>query len=791
MKTQYTFYFLLVLLLIVSGFTHAQKYTLNGYVKDKSNGEVLIGANIYIKDAYTGTSSNAYGFYSITLPEGDYEMVYDYIGYETALKEITLNTDISLNVELELTTEQIEEVMVSSERKDQNIVSNQMSNIKLQSKTIEKIPVLMGEVDMIKSLQLLPGVKSTGEASSGMSIRGGARDQNLMLLDEATVYNASHLGGIFSVFNNDAIKNVELYKGNIPAQYGGRLSSLIDIRMKDGDMKKFSGRGGIGLISSRLTLEAPIVKDKGSFIVSGRRTYLDAIISAARKITGNEKIIEFPLHFYDLNAKANYTINQDNRVFLSGYFGRDVFAFSTNPQNNAGFNWGNYTGTIRWNHIFNRKLFSNYTFLVSNYDYLFDNKLSIGREEKEFSFEYDALVKDYALKADFGYYLNDHNTLTFGISSIYHDFKVGEVKGKQDTVPFNFKLPTIEGIESAVYLSNKQKFGNKLTLTYGLRYSMFQNIGEATVNKVDDDYNVTGTIRYDKGEIYHTTHGAEPRLGITYVISGNQSVKASYMITRQYLLIASNSRTGNPLDVWICVNPNIKPQIGYQYSGGYFRNFLDNNIETSFELYYRDLRNQVVFKEFAQPQFNPDLEEELRFGKGRAYGMELLVKKPSGKLNGWISYTWSRSERNIKDIQQKGWYLSPYDSPHDFTIVAIYEASKRIDISGNWVFRTGRPLTAPSLRYEYGNLILPWYAGRNEDRMPDYHRLDLGLTIRNKEKPGRKWEGEWVFSVYNAYARKNADAIYFDDTDENPLKTAAYRTTYFSIFPAVTYNFRF
>ncbi|MGM0532493.1 MAG: TonB-dependent receptor plug domain-containing protein, partial [Bacteroidota bacterium] len=542
---------------------------------------------------------------------------------------------------------------------------------------------------------------------------------------------------------------------------------------------------------SRLTLEGPIVKNKGSFIVSGRRTYMDGVIDLAGDILGNEQINEFPFHFYDLNAKANYRFDDKNRLYLSGYFGRDVFSYSLGTENNSNFDWGNYTGTVRWNHIFNKKLFSNFTIMASNYDYLLNNRLSVGREKRTYAFEYGAFVKDFSAKMDFTYYINKDNTMRFGLKSTYHDFNVGEISGRQDTLDFEFKLPDIQSIESAIYLSNQQKITGDLTIDYGLRYSIFQNIGKATVNVVDEHYNVVDEREYDKGEIYNTYKGLEPRIGLNYVLSDNQSVKASYSRTRQYLLIASNSNTGSPLDVWISSNPNIEPLIGDQYSMGYFRNFLNDKIETSVEVYYKDMQNLVAFKEFAQPQFNPDMEEELRFGKGKAYGLELMLRKPKGRFSGWISYSLSRSLKKIYDIQEKDWYPSPYDRPNDLTLVAMYDISERISLSANWTFKTGRPLNAPAARYEYGNLILPYYPGRNKDRMPDYHRLDLGLTIKGKPDPDKIFEGEWVFSIYNAYARKNADALYFTQDNENFYETNAMRTSYFTIFPSVTYNFKF
>lgn len=775
---------------LLSDLLYSQDVTISGHVQDKNDGESLIGVNIFSEGTSKGTTTNSYGFYSLTLPEGRHTVVFSYVGYQSEAFEINLYRDTTLNVELMSQSEEIEEVVVSAGKENENIQSTDMGMERIDSRIVEKLPSLMGEADMIKTLQLTPGVKSLGGMSTGMSIRGGGRDQNLLLLDEAPVYSAEHLSGLFSVFNNDAVKNVELYKANIPSRYGGRLSSLIDIRMKDGNSKKFTGTGGIGLISSRLTLEGPIVKDKASFIVSGRRTYTDLVVDLFKDINKDEEIQDFPLYFYDLNMKANYRLDNKNRIYASGYFGRDRFSYEINKDNRSDFDWGNYTTTLRWNHIFNQKLFSNVTLLTSKYDYLLENHFNAGEESSAYSFEYEAFVKDYSLKMDLGYYLNDLNTIRFGFQSTFHDFNLGSVNGTSGGQEFEANLPKTQSIESAIYLSNEQEIGQKLSLDYGLRYSLFQNIGRATVNLVDDDYNVIGEERYDKGEIYQTYQNFEPRFATTYNISDSRSLKASYSRTSQYIFIASNSRRGNPLDVWMSANPNIKPQTGNQYSTGYYHNFLDNRIETSFNVYYKTIQNQVAFKAFAEPQFNPDIEEDLRFGKGRAYGAELMIKKPKGMLSGWISYSYSTSELKIEDIQQKGWYPSPFDRPHDLTIVAMYDISSRIRIAANWTYKTGRPLNAPASRYEYGGVVVPFYAGRNQDRMPDYHKLDLNLTIKGKNKPSKLVEGEWVISVNNAYARKNADALFFQQ-EESSYETQAKKVSYYTIFPSIAYNFKF
>ena len=779
--------FLIITVLILTN-TVAQRYTISGYVKDKNNGESLIGANIFIKESSVGTVTNTYGFYSLSINPSDYTLVYSYLGYKSRETTISLDRDITLNVELEAAPDSIDEVIIIAERRDDNIRSTKISNVKISSKVINRIPVIMGETDVIKALTLLPGVISAGEVSSSLSIRGGARDQNLLLLDEAIVYNASHLGGFFSVFNNDAIKNVELYKGNIPAQYGGRLSALIDVRMKDGNNKRFAANGGIGLLSSRLTIESPIVKDKGSLMISGRRTYYDLLMKIMHEIA--DTIPELPVHFYDLNLKGNYTLNHKHRLYLSGYLGRDVADLSLGNDVSSAFNWGNYTATFRWNYIINKKLFSNLTLLASNYDYEIYNKLKLGREKKEYMFRWSSYLKDYSAKLDFGFYINPDNTLKFGLISTYHDFNVGRVNGKNDTITWQYKIPPIYCIENAIYVSNEQKISDKINISYGMRFSSLHNIGKAT-SFVYEDYTVVDTNYYKWGEIYNTYGGIEPRLGLAYILSLKHSVKIGYTRTRQYLQIASNSTSGTPLDIWIPSSPNVKPQIADQYSIGYFRNMKENTLKASLELYYKNMQNQVDFKEFAEPHLNPEIEGELRFGKGRAYGMELMVEKAEGKLTGWISYTLSHSERKTKDIQEKGWYTSPYDIPHDISVVLTYKLTSRVIFSANWVYQSGRPLNAPVARWEYGNLVLPYYPGRYTDRMPAYHRFDLGLEIKGKQKPGKRFESSLSFSIYNLYNRKNANAIYFVQDDEDLTRTKAMRLSMFRFMPSVTYNFKF
>lgn len=767
----------------------AQKVTLNGYVKDLENGELLIGASISVKGTTTGAITNPYGYYSLSLKPGPYTFVFSYVGFADIEKKMDLTSDQTLTIELASSAEMLNEVVVSSEKKNNNIVSSKMGLEKLDSKTINKIPVLFGEADVIKTLKLLPGVVSTGELSSNISIRGGGRDQNMLLLDEATVYNNSHLLGMFSVFNNDAIKNVQLYKGIIPAQYGGRLASLIDVRMKEGNTKKFTGVGSIGLLTSRLTVESPIVKDRGAILISGRRTYIDLFTRAMHKMAPEQVANEIPFYFYDLNAKANYILNDNNRLYLSGYFGRDVFNSSIGDDASMKTDWGNYTGTLRWNHIVNRKLFVNTSFIVSKYDYSLNSKLTLRNEDEEVHIEssWVAWLKDYSLKSDFGYFLNPKNTIKFGVAGTYHDFNVGDVSYTADTSHFEFNIPKYYCYEWSAYLSNEQSF-EKFTLEYGLRASLFQNVGKAKYYTLEN-YEVTDTLTASSGKVYNHYWGFEPRFSVSFIINSSNSIKFGYARTNQYIQVASNSESGTPLDTWIPSGKNIKPQISDQISLGYFMNVPDKSLETSVEIYYKTMQNQIEFKEFAQTYLNEFIEEELRFGEGRAYGIELMVKKASGKLNGWISYTYSKSERKTVGFQEKGWYLSPYDITHNLSVVGNYEITGRLSLSANFVLTSGKPFTAPQGRFEIDNKPYIEYAKKNSSRYPLYHRLDLGLEWKNK--PHKRYNSSWTLSVYNVYNHKNATIIYFKNVEDQQYKTAAYRISLLPIIPTISYNFNF
>jgi len=783
MSKAYIFLPLLFLLYSLSGFSNTidpadKTLTISGSVKDEQNGEALIGATLFVKELKTGTVANAYGFYSLSIHPGKYTLVFSFVGYATQEKVIDLQSNITLNIMLSTKGEMLKEAVVMGERVNDNLKSPEMSVVKMDAKMIKQIPAFMGEVDIIKAIQLLPGVTSTSEGGSGFSVRGGSPDQNLIQLDEATVYNASHLMGFFSVFNNDAIKDVKLYKGDLPPFAGGRIASLLDVRMKDGNVKKYQVNGGIGTISSRLTVEGPLQKDKSSFMISARRTYADIFLA----FSNNEGLRSSKLYFYDLNAKVNYTFNDNNRLFLSGYLGRDVFK-------NKAFElgWGNNTATVRWNHLFSKKLFSNFSFVNSKFDY----GLGVPPGQAQ-SFEWKSRLTDYALKADFGYYPNPENTLRFGISSTVHHFEPGLANGLGDSSIFNqYELPHQTALEHAVYLGNEQNVGANLTIKYGLRFSAFQNIGRGVLYNYNDQYESLDSTVFPRGEIYNTYTGLEPRLGFTYSLNEISSIKGSYSRTKQYMHLASNSTAGTPLDIWIPSSPNVKPQIADQASLGYFRNFLKGTLETSVEVYYKKNHHALDFKDHAELLLNPKLEGELRFGTAESYGLEFFVKLAQKKFSGWISYTLSRSFRHIAEINNGNLYPSNYDKPHNISVVVNYNVSERISLGANWVFASGAPVTFPTGRAEVGNIIIPIYSDRNAYRMPAYHRLDLSITLSPKEKPGRKWYGEWNFSVYNAYGRKNAWVINFQQDANDPNITYAEKTYLFSVIPAISYNFKF
>jgi TonB dependent receptor/CarboxypepD_reg-like domain/TonB-dependent Receptor Plug Domain len=761
----------------VAGFS--QNYTISGTLKDAENGEDLIGATVSVKEQPSiGTAANTYGFYSLTLPKGNYTIVFQYIGYEPLEVPIVLDANQKMDKKLGNVAEKIAEVVIKAEAADRNVAKTEIGVTQLTPKDIETVPVIFGEKDILKTLQLTPGVKTAGEGNAGFYVRGGATDQNLILLDEAPVYNASHLLGFFSVFNSDALKNVTLYKGGIPAEFGGRASSVLDVQMREGNNQSYQVEGGIGAIASRVTFQGPIVKDKGSFIVSGRRTYVDLFT----KLSTDKNIKDAVLNFYDLNLKANYQVSKKDRVFVSGYFGRDAFGLG----DQFGINWGNATGTARWNHIFNEKLFSNTSFVYSDFDYAFnigsgDNKISI-----------KSGIKDLNLKQDFSYYLNNKNTLKFGANIISHVFTPSKITVPDDSPFKNFisDIPNRNATEAGFYAQNDHKITDKFSMQYGLRYSLFNFIGEGTAYTFDEEGKTTEKKEYKAGEIIKTYGGWEPRLTANYRLNESSSIKGSYNQCYQYLHLLSNSTTSSPTDLWVPSSNNVKPQIANQVSLGYFKNFADNQFEFSAEAYYKDLQNQIDYKNGAQLTFNATVESELNYGKGRAYGLELYLRKRTGKFTGWIGYTLSRSQRQFEQINNGEWYSAKQDRIHDVSLVAMYELNKKWKLSGTFVYYTGDAVTFPSGRYSVdGKTSVPYYTKRNGSRMPDYHRMDLGATWLAKTT--KHYESSWNFSVYNAYAYDNAYSITFQQDPNDATKNQAVQTTLFRIIPSVTWGFKF
>ncbi len=772
------YFITLIFFSILSNVAKAQEnYTISGTVTDASNGEELIGASVWISELNKGGTTNEYGFYSITIPQGDYTLNISYVGYTTNIKELYLTESIRLNEELVPESTSLDEVIVTSKRKDVNLKSTQMGVNEMDMKEIALIPILFGEKDVLKTIQLLPGIKAN-EVGGGFFVRGGSADQNLILLDEAPVYNASHLLGFFSVFNSDAIKDLTIYKGHIPAEYGGRASSVLDIQMNNGNNKKFTASGGIGSIASRLTLEAPIVKDKGSFIVSGRRTYFDLFL----KLSNDEDVRNTVLYFYDLNAKANYQLGKKDRVFVSGYFGRDKFGFG----DDFGFDWGNTTATARWNHLFNDRLFLNTTALFSDYNY----NVEIGGDEGENNgFNITSAIKDISLKQDFKYYINPSNTLKFGWNGIYHTFIPGEISPDANSIVNATVLQEKYAWEAAAYISDEKEITEKLSANFGLRYSWFGQVGPGDIFTYDADGDVATTETFDDGELVKTYGGLEPRIGLTYLLSDESSMKASYGRNRQYLHLVSNSTSGTPIDLWIPSSNNVKPQIADQYALGYYRNFKEDTFEASAEIYYKDMQNQVDYRTGAELVFNENVESQLLFGRGWSYGAEFYIKKNIGKLTGWLSYTWSKTERKFDGIDNGSPYPATWDRTHDLSLVGIYKLNPKWTFSGTFVYRTGNAITYPVGKYEIDDEIINLYSTRNADRFPAFHRLDIGATYLIKKT--KRWEISATYSLYNAYGRKNAFQINFQEAENDPTRTEAVKLSLFSFYPAASWNFKF
>lgn len=772
---------------------HAQKgettrHTLSGYIKDSTSAEALLGAVVYVQELKTGTTANNYGFYSITLPEGTYHIVFSFIGFANRTVEVDLHKNRTLDLELPPQGQQLSEVVISQEReqREENVKAVQMSVAKMSIREVKGIPPLLGEVDLVRAVQLLPGVTTVGEGSSGFNVRGGSVDHNLILLDEAPVYNSSHLLGIFSIFNPDAVRDVKLYKGGIPAAYGGRLASLLDVRMKEGNAKKFTGSGGIGTIMSRLSLEGPLVKDKASFVVAARRSYIDVLA----KPFLNKNLSGSKFYFYDLSGKVNWKIDAKNSVFLSGYFGNDVYGIS----NLFGFNYGNATGTLRWNHVFSQKLFANATVIRSNYVYGLQS--NVPAQE----FEWNSNIKTWQGKYDLTHYLTPDLTLSYGVGAIHYKFVPGTVTGGGSSVFSNLHLPDQESAEFSAYAAAEQKFGSRLTLQYGLRFSAYDYLGNRdTVFSYTREPGKRGTVSgTDLGFLGKTGSqkayfNPEPRLAVNYNLNDRSSIKASYMRTVQYIHLISNTTSVTPFDVWAPSTRNVLPQRQDQVAAGYFRNFgPESDYEFSAEVYYKWLYDQVDYVDGAQLLLNRRLESELLRGKGRAYGLELYLKKNTGRLTGWVSYTYSRTQRQVDGINYDKWYSAKFDRPHNLVIVGSYKYNDKWSFGGTFTYITGTPTTLPVGKASAGGYIYPIVDGRNNSRVPDYHRLDISATLK---RPKRKYyQGEWVFSVYNVYARRNAFGVYAKpgDTFATQGTTEMHRIAIFGSFiPGVTYNFNF
>ena len=786
-----------MLILFLPIITLAQeRYTLNGYIADSESGESLIGATVYVNEIKSGTITNPYGFYSITLEEGIYNIDFRYVGYSSIAKEINLNSNQKMNIELQSLDIQLKNVVVSDVAEDYNVSSVEMSTSKLDMSKVTEIPTFLGENDIIKAIQLLPGVSSVGEGASGFNVRGGSVGQNLVLLDEAPVYNSSHLLGFLSVFNPDAVKDLKLYKGGIPSRYGGRLSSILDIRMKDGNNKKTVFSGGIGTIFSRFTLESPIVKDKSSFILALRRSYADIL---AKPFLKNSNFFDdgAALNFYDITAKTNFELDEKNTLYISSYLGRDVFKFDANQ----GFNWGNRTGTIRWNHLFNERLFSNFTAIYSNYDY----QLAFGSDDRN-KFEWDSKVETINFKPEFTYFINANNELSLGAEFIRYSFEPANAIGVSDGEITDITLPMKYAFEGSFYIGNEQKISN-LTLSYGIRSSIYSYNGPSyryefgvPLTPVSRKPLISET-KILGNESIQSYSSIEPRISINYKISNTFSVKSSYNRMTQYIHLLSNTAASSSLDVWTPSTNNIKPENANVYVFGLFKNFQNNDFESSIEIYYKDLYNQIDYIDGADLLINKYFEGDLLTGIGRAYGLEILLKKNRGKFNGWLSYSVGRSELKIDGINEYNWYPTRYDQTHNFKMTSTYKLNDRIQLSGNFLYLTGTPVTFPSSKFVIQGFAIPYnFANsRHQFRIPDYHRLDISVMINGKKfrKNGkeRKNDSSLIISIYNVYNRRNPFSIYFSQGKGKVTETSVPgEVTRLSIIgsfvPSITYNFK-
>ncbi|MEJ0101049.1 MAG: TonB-dependent receptor [Bacteroidota bacterium] len=763
------------------------RFTLNGYVKDSLSGESIIGATITVKGQSQGVASNQYGFYSITLNEGVYDISISHVSYQSKIVPVELSANKQFNFDLVPKSAAISEVFVYTKKRDANVKNAQMGKIDLSIEQIKNIPAFMGEVDILKAIQLLPGVRNAGEGNAGFYVRGGGPDQNLIMLDDAVVYNTGHLFGFFSIFNSDAIKNVSLIKGGMPAQYGGRLSSVLDVSMKDGNMNKFQVDGGIGLIASRLSIQGPIKKDKSSFIISARRTYIDALVKPF--VPSSSSFHGSGYYFYDLNAKINYRFSEKDRIYLSGYFGRDVFDFVNGKRSfNSKIPWGNSTATLRWNHVFNRRLFANTTLVYNDYKFRFT------AAQNDFSLSLSSGIRDANAKIDFDYYPLPQHKVKFGGLYTYHKFVPNVVSGQQDSTIFK---PNNDGVkyanETALYIQDDWDISDKIKINYGVRWSGFTQIGPYTKFDRDADGNKLDSTIYKSFEKVKTYGGLEPRVTIRYALNDETSLKFAVNRNYQYIHLVSNSGNTLPTDLWVPSTYIVKPQLSWQYSAGFFKNFAENKYETSIEVYYKDMQNQVDYKEGYTPSLN-DPETDFVFGKGWSYGTELFINKTRGRFTGWIGYTLSWTWRKFAQLNDGVKYPAKFDRRHDMSVVANYELNKKWKLGAVFVYGTGNATSLPERFYFVNGVLTQEYSHVNQYRLAAYHRLDLAATYTPIPKRKKKVKSSWVFSIYNAYSRTNPYFIYFDQEGSlanGDLTIQAKQVSLFPILPAVTWNFKF
>jgi hypothetical protein len=763
-----------------------EKFTLSGYVRDSLSGETLIGATVSVNGHGKGIVSNQFGFYSITLPRGIYLVVTTFAGYEMQPLTITLDRNIEQNFQLTVKPV-LQEVIVSARKRDGNVANAQMGKIDLSINQVKSVPVLLGETDLLKTLQLLPGVRNAGEGNTGMYVRGGGPDQNLILLDDAIVYNSGHLFGFFSIFNSDAIKNISLVKGGMQAQYGGRLSSVLDVAMKEGNLKKFEAEGGIGAIASRLSIQGPIKKNRSSFIISGRRTYVDLLVKPF--ISEKSDFYGSGYYFYDFNAKVNYIFSERDRLYLSGYFGRDVFTYRNSRRAfKADIPWGNSTATLRWNHVFNRKLFANTTVVYNDYAF------SFGAAQNDFNIKLSSGIHDWSAKTDFDLYASTQHKLRFGAAFTYHTFTPNVLSGNQGDNRFfpNNEMKKYAG-ETGIYLQDDWEISSRIKLNAGIRYSRFVQLGPYKIFANDINGNKSDSITYGRNKPVKTYYGFEPRFTLRYSINDETSLKAAVTKNMQYIHLVSNAGSTLPTDLWVPSTYRVKPQISWQYAAGLFRNFNNNMLETSLEVYYKQMNNQIEYREGYTPSLK-DPEEDFVFGKGWSYGTELFINKTRGKFTGWVGYTLSWTWRQFDTLNEGIKYPSKYDRRHDLSVVGTYQLNEKWKFSAVFVYGSGNAISLPERFYVIGGVFTQEYSKINQYRLAPYHRMDVSATLTPKTKPNQKWRQSWVFSIYNMYSRLNPYFIYFSQ-DGSPydgsLTMKTQQVSLFPIIPAVTWNFRF